>query len=303
MKQFVGNKLGRGVFLCAAMALASAASASAQLFYAADTNGNIDLITSGGASIFTTSLAGDNLGGMIFDGSGNLFVADSTAGAVYEFNSAGTRTTFATGLMSPGDVAIDSAGNVYVANSAAGTILKYAPGGGTPTTYATGLNMPEAITFDPANVMYVAEQGANQVSKVPAGGGAATVFASGITAPVTLTLDSTAANIYVGVQGGSTVSGFSIATGAAVNTYAGSTLDETSDINIDSAGNLYAAQYSDTIVEVAAGQSAVTTFSTGTSTSLLGFVEVVPEPAPAWYVLLGTAGLLAARWLRRRRAA
>ena len=63
------------------------------------------------------------------------------------FDATGTRTTFASGLTSPGDIALDGSGNVYVANTAAGTILKYGAAGGTGTIYASGLLMPQAITF------------------------------------------------------------------------------------------------------------------------------------------------------------
>ena len=43
---------------------------------------------------------------MVFDAAGNLIVADAGGGKIYEYSPNGARTTLASGLLQPQDVAI-----------------------------------------------------------------------------------------------------------------------------------------------------------------------------------------------------
>jgi hypothetical protein len=76
----------------------------------------------------------------------NLFVAD-VGGSIYEFATNGTRSTFASGLNGPIDLAFDKAGNLFEADSGSGQIYKFATSG-TRATFASGLNKPYALAFD-----------------------------------------------------------------------------------------------------------------------------------------------------------
>src|SRR6266403_31046 len=67
-----------------------------------------------------------------------LFESDFQSGTIFKFTSDGTKTTFATGLNHPFDLAFDTAGNLFEADDGSGTIFKFTPGG-TKMTFATGL--------------------------------------------------------------------------------------------------------------------------------------------------------------------
>ena len=82
-----------------------------------------------------------------------LFVADSQAGSIYTFGLDGARTTFASGLNFPGDVAFDRSGSLYVSEFGTGTIYKYTSGG-TRTVFASGLGAPNMIAVDPSGNVY-----------------------------------------------------------------------------------------------------------------------------------------------------
>src|SRR5215469_18244724 len=83
----------------------------------------------------------------------NLFVADYTGQAVYEYPPAGgTPTTFATGLNYPQGIAFNSSGDLFVANSAqngpGGYISEITPGG-AQSTFVTGID-PVALAVNGA---------------------------------------------------------------------------------------------------------------------------------------------------------
>ncbi len=86
---------------------------------------------------------------------GNLFVADGGAGAVYKFSPNGVRSTFASGLSFLNALAVDSAGNLFVYDGVSG-ILKFTPNG-VRTTIASRVGGPMAV--DGAGNLFVAMQG------------------------------------------------------------------------------------------------------------------------------------------------
>jgi sugar lactone lactonase YvrE len=61
------------------------------------------------STIFASALNGPH--GLGFDGAGNLFEADYNSGNIYRFTPAGARTTFASGLVNPGNIQIQPAAN------------------------------------------------------------------------------------------------------------------------------------------------------------------------------------------------
>jgi len=164
------------------------------------TSGNVYQFDSGG-NLITNSvypIAGlSNPGGMAFDTSGNLFVADS--GSIYEFAPDGsTPTTVVTGLDSLSGLAIDDSGDLFVGDiggdlqGTVGSIFEFTPNGdGTfgQSTFATGLDTPTGLAFDSAGDLFVGDSGGFQ----PANGagsiyefsanGTSRVFASGLNAP------------------------------------------------------------------------------------------------------------------------
>jgi len=183
-------------------------------FYVADAmNHTIRKVTSGGlVSTFAGSagVAGSTDGpgaaarfnfptGLTVDGSGSVYVADTTNNLLRQISPAGTVTTIAgvvgvsgstdgtnSGALfnSPGGLTMDSSGNLYLADTGNSTIRKITPGlvvttlAGLPgiaglkdgTGSDAWFNQPKALTIDAAGNLYVADTGNAAIRKVtPAG--------------------------------------------------------------------------------------------------------------------------------------
>jgi uncharacterized protein YecT (DUF1311 family) len=100
---------------------------------AIDRSGNV--YVSGGDAIFKLTPDGKkstfasgfhSLDGLVFDRSGNLFVADSSNHAIFKFAPDGTQSTFASEI-SAYELAFDRAGNLFVSTSH--SVFKFAPDG------------------------------------------------------------------------------------------------------------------------------------------------------------------------------
>src|SRR2546423_1462866 len=76
-----------------------------------------------------------------------LFEADFQSGNIFKFTPDGTKTTFATALISPIDMAFSASDNLLESDSSSGTIFKFTPDG-TKTTFAAGLDAPTGLAFD-----------------------------------------------------------------------------------------------------------------------------------------------------------
>jgi sugar lactone lactonase YvrE len=147
-------------------------------------------------------------GGLVKDGLGNVYVADSFYHRVRKISSAGVITTVAgTGisgysgdngpatsaqLNSPGGLALDGGGNLYIADSANNRIRKVTAGGtittfagsGTPSysgdngpAISAQLNNPDALLLDGANNLYISDTGNYRIRMVAAATGNITTVA------------------------------------------------------------------------------------------------------------------------------
>lgn len=145
---------------------------------------------------------------LVFDSSGNMFIADSGNGRIREV-SGGVITTFsgagvtfteggqagATVLTSPRSVAVDSAGNVYIADYDANRIRKVSKGiittvagSGTPGFAGDGgaatsaqINAPSSVAVDAGGNLYFVDLFNGRVRKVTSSGTISTVAGNGVT--------------------------------------------------------------------------------------------------------------------------
>ncbi|MFG1179299.1 NHL repeat-containing protein [Xanthobacter versatilis] len=100
--------------------------------------------------------------GMAFDKTGNLFVAEWSAGRVSRIEPGGKRTTFADDLSGPSGLAIDAEGNIYVASYSRDEIYRFTPDG-SRETWLTGLATPAGLGFDRTGRLLVANRRTNEI--------------------------------------------------------------------------------------------------------------------------------------------
>jgi sugar lactone lactonase YvrE len=94
--------------------------------------------------------------GLAFDSTGNLFAADGLSSTVVKYAPDGTGTTFATGFGAPIGLAFDSSGNLFVSDLVDGVIYKITPDG-TKTPFATGLRGPVGVALDQDDNLFVVD--------------------------------------------------------------------------------------------------------------------------------------------------
>src|SRR5215471_15255839 len=162
--------------------------------------------------------------GMAFDGSGNLYIADSLNNRVRKVDTRGVITTFAGNggtaqpgfwgdggaatdaqIHSPVAIAVDSAGNVYIDTAADNTVRKvdtngiisiyagegyrgfYGDVGATNSTgkaNVAGITTPQDIWLNKDGSMLVADTGNAAIRKVPTDGTITTISGTGSTAAI-----------------------------------------------------------------------------------------------------------------------
>lgn len=101
------------------------------------------------------------LGGIVYDPAGNLYIVDTSAGCVRWVDTLGTVHRLVDGLSRPQGLAWDE-GRLLIAEAGAGRILAAEPANGAVETLIDGLGSPYGVTTDGAEV-YIADGGWNQV--------------------------------------------------------------------------------------------------------------------------------------------
>ena len=230
--------------------------------------------------------------GVAVDAAGNVFVADAGNNTVRRITPAGAVTTLAGLAGSPGstdgtgsaarfnypsDVTVDSAGNVYVADAANNTIRKITAGGvvttlagtagTTGSTDATGaaarFNYPAGLAVNGAGTLYVTDAGNHTIRQISSGG-------------VVTTLAGTASAV-----------GSTDGTGSAAR------FNSPRGITLDTAGNLFVADFHNFTIRKVLSTGVVTTV--GGLAGSLGLADGTGSAARFDYpsgVAVDAAGLL-----------
>ena len=79
----------------------------------------------------------------------------------------GTTASFGSGFKAPKAVAIDAAGDVFIADSSAGKVYEYAAGSSTAVSIGSGLSAPQGVAVDGAGNVYIADTGNSRIVEVP----------------------------------------------------------------------------------------------------------------------------------------
>jgi sugar lactone lactonase YvrE len=78
----------------------------------------------------------------------------------------GVSTAFSTGFTTPASVVADPAGDVFVADSGAGKVFEIASGSSTLTPVGTGLTAPDGLAFDAKGNLFIADDGVPDVVEI-----------------------------------------------------------------------------------------------------------------------------------------
>lgn len=110
------------------------------------------------------------------------YVANWHSGVISSISTAGTVTTFASGLSAPSGLAFDAVGNLFEADEGSGNIFKFTPAG-VKSTFATGLNQPYGLTVSFTGEVYVSTvgPGGSAIYKYSADGLTRATLATGAT--------------------------------------------------------------------------------------------------------------------------
>ena len=248
----------------------NAAHAAPTIYYSG--NDVIYTVTPPGPNTtFATLPAYTNPEGLVFDTSGNLFVAGG--GDVSKITPDGTVSLFATlpGFGGYGMV-IDAVNNLYVAGAASLEIKKITPGGSV-STYTTLASGSTGITIDSGGNLYTVG-GGYTVKRIPVGGGPATDYATlGGNNLYGLAFDAfgylyasdiTKTTIYKIPPGGGSYVNFGTLTSGVKG------------LAFDQSGNLYGTQYYESKICKITPDGTVTTFASNLGNPR--YLTFKPEP-------------------------
>ena len=141
--------------------------------------------------------------GMAFDATGNLYVAEWSAGRVSRIDPQGRRSSFAEGLTSPSGLAIGADGAIYVASYSRDEVYRFTPAG-VRSVYVSGLATPVGLSFDRAGRLLIANRRTNQILAVDAKGQLTTVV-DGLQTPVGAVQTLDGGYVVANIAGGVTI--------------------------------------------------------------------------------------------------
>jgi hypothetical protein len=144
----------RSLFATVSSPYGMAIDSSGNIYTGANNASTLEKFAPGGGAP-TVVATGLDIQSLASDTHGNIF--DNNDGAIYEFSSVGTKTTFATGAPVGIGIAVDSSGNVYVGDWTNFTIDR--SNGGAFTTFASlpTNQLPTNMAFDANGTLFAGE--------------------------------------------------------------------------------------------------------------------------------------------------
>ena len=127
--------------------------------------------------------------GVAMDGSGNLYITDSSSPNVTEIAANGTQSAINSTLAGVGEIAADTAGNLYIADGGNSRVLRIAAGGGSQTTVGSGWVEPLGVAVDSLGNVYVADPGLGEAFQIAPGGAQTQIGASLLASPFSVAVD------------------------------------------------------------------------------------------------------------------
>ena len=211
-------------------------------------------------------------GGILFDGSGNLFVAGGMDYAVHEMLAADDYSTvksLGNGFNSPIDVAVDRNGNVFVADEGNSAVKEILAAGGyvTVNTLGSGFSYPAGVAVDGGGNVFVADYGNNAVKEILAAGDytAVKTLGSGFNEPWGVKVDESG-DVFVTDMANAAVKEILADGGYTTIKTLGGGFNGPQAIAVDGSGNVFVADWGNRAVKeilVAGGYSNVKTLVSG----------------------------------------
>lgn len=280
---------------------AAQAQTSFPIYVTNQSNDTVTAITStGGTSTFASGTGLNRPFGLVFDSSGNLYVANYDGDDIEKFSPTGTDLGVfaATGSdTAPYGLAIDGSGNIFAALVTGGAIDKITPSGSV-STFASGLGVPTDVAFDSSGNVYETNNSSNTVNEYTSSGSFIGVFISaGLDAPQGLAFDHSG-NLYVSNSGNDTIEEYTSSGSSLGVFFSSGSLKTPEGLAFDTAGNLYVANadnvFGNNILEITPSGSG-SIFAQTTTPAFITFS--IPEPSCLLLFCAGAAGLA----MRRRR--
>ncbi|MCX6208838.1 MAG: hypothetical protein NTZ59_04895 [Bacteroidetes bacterium] len=178
--------------------------------------------------------------GLVFDGTGNLYVAQYAAsGNIIKVNTSGVVTTFTQStIIFPTSIVSDGSGNLYVNRSNLGVLIQKVNSAGIVSTYVGGGGSQNwGIARDVSSNFYVLRSGASGAINKISPSITLTTFVTGLNAPNTfgsLAFDA-AGDLYVAYN--SIV--YKITPAGVVSTLATLSVSNINSLAIDATGNIF----------------------------------------------------------------
>lgn len=215
--------------------------------------------------------------GIAFNSTGDLFVAEWSAGKVTRFDTSGNRSTFADSLNGPSGLAIDSSDNVYVASYSDDLIYKYSASG-QRILFAKDMGTPAGLSFDGQGNLLVANRQTNEIISI-APDGQRQIIATGLQTPVGAVITSEGSYFVSNINGGISL----VTQEHRVKTINSQLVRPGPGIAINNSDQVFVVDYGSTMVY---------------QVNLKGTLSLVAEglPSPAGLTLDKNGNLYAATW-------